>query len=75
MRTVHDNTAKIICTDNEKVVEAEIDQFQENVGFNAYVAGNKIYMKHNGRVYVGNKMGLEFTSPGPNVTHYNEGRR
>lgn len=74
MRTVVDPTAKLTCTDNDKVADAEIDNFKDKVGFNAYLVGNKIYMKYNGKIYVGEKMGLEFTSPGPNVTHYKEGR-
>lgn len=61
----YDNRVQLTCTHNDKVVEAEIDNFKAEDGLNAYVAGNKIYCKYNGRVYVGNKMGMEFTTPGP----------
>jgi len=38
------------------------------------MVGNKVRMQWNGKVYVGNKMGLEFTTPGPKVYEVKQGR-
>lgn len=61
-------------TRSEVSVEAEVDNFREHVSFNAFLATNKIPMKWNGKVYVGNAHGMEFTSKGPNVRYIKEGR-
>ena len=62
-------------TQNEKSVEAEIDNFREGKSFDAFIATNKISMNWNGRVYVGNAHGMEFTSEGPRVYEYKQGRQ
>ena len=41
---------------------------------NVFMATNKIHMKYNGRVYVGNAFGYEFTTPGPESYNIKEGR-
>ncbi len=61
----HDNEAEITCTDNGNVVTAEIDNFRLEDSLNAFIATNKIHMKWNGSVYVGNAFGMEFTTKGP----------
>ena len=61
-------------TRNEVSVEAEVDNFREHVSFNAFLATNKIPMRWNGKIYVGNAHGMEFTSKGPNVRYIKEGR-
>ena len=65
MKRIFDNGVKLLCTDNDKEVTASIDNFKEGKSFNVYLATNKIHMKWNGRVYVGNAHGMEFTSKGP----------
>ena len=54
--------------------DADIDNFKEGKGFDAYLATNKIPMRWNGRVYVGNAHGMEFTSEGPRIHVLKEGR-
>lgn len=63
--TVYEDRVEILCTDNGKTVEAEIDNFREKQSLNAFIAGNKIHMVYNGKVYVGNQIGLEFQTTGP----------
>tara|TARA_B100001287_G_C22502110_1_gene444135 strand:+ start:554 stop:781 length:228 start_codon:yes stop_codon:yes gene_type:complete len=75
MKTIIDNTATLINTNNEAKAEAEIDKFIEQKSFDAYLATNKIPMRWNGRVYVGNAHGMEFTSTGPRIHTTKEGRR
>ena len=75
MRTIVDNKAMLTNTRNEQSVEAEADNFREGKSFDAFLATNKIPMRWNGRVYVGNAHGMEFTSPGPNVRYIKEGGR
>ena len=41
---------------------------------NVFMATNKIHMKYNGKVYVGNAFGYEFTTPGPESHNIKEGR-
>jgi len=66
-QTEYDNTALLTNTRNEQIVECEVDHFKEDKGFDAFVANNKIPMRWNGRIFVGNAHGMEFTSPGPKV--------
>ena len=56
---------EMTCTSNDRVVTAEIDDFRLQESLTAFVATNKIPMRWNGRVYVGNAHGMEFTTPGP----------
>ena len=74
MRTVVDDKVMLTNTKSDVSVEAEVDNFQEQQRFNAFVAGNKIPMHWNGKVYVGNMAGMEFTSEGPTVRYIKEGR-
>ena len=75
MRTIVDNTVIVTNTSNEQSVEAECDNFREGQSFDAFVATNKIVMRWNGKVFVGNAHGMEFTSSGPEVRQIREGRR
>lgn len=74
MRTIVDKKAMLTNTRSDVAVEAEADNFREHVSFDAYVATNKIHMKWNGRIYVGNAHGMEFTSEGPKLMYIKEGR-
>jgi hypothetical protein len=75
MKIIYENTCQVTCTNNDKVVEAEVDNFREKESMNVFMATNKIHMKYNGRVYVGNAFGYEFTTPGPAEHTIKEGRR
>ena len=59
------NEVEITCTNNGNVVKAEIDNLKERQSLDAFIATNKIHMKWNGNVYVGNAFGMEFTTKGP----------
>ena len=74
MKTIVDNKAMLTSTRNDQSVEADADNFREGKSFDAYLARNKISMRWNGKVYVGNAHGMEFTSPGPNVRYMKDGR-
>ena len=74
MQVYFDNKAMLTNTRNEITVEAEIDNFKESKSFDAFLATNKIPMRWNGRTYVGNAHGMEFTSDGPEVKYIKEGR-
>jgi len=75
MKTIIDSTATLINTNNEASALAEVDKFVEKKSFDAYLATNKIPMRWNGRVYVGNAHGMEFTSVGPRIHTLKEGRK
>lgn len=75
MRTIADNKAMLTNTRSDVSVEAEVDNFREGERFDAFLATNKIPMRWNGKVYVGNAHGMEFTSAGPTVRHIKEGRK
>ncbi len=72
---VFENKCMVTCTDNDRIVEAEIDNFREKDSMYVFMATNKIHMKYNGRVYVGNAFGYEFTTPGPESYNVKEGRK
>ena len=75
MKTIVDNIAMLTNTRSETSVEAEVDNFREHKHFDAFIVTNKIPMKWNGKIYVGNAHGMEFTSNGPTVNVVKEGRR
>tara|TARA_R110000851_G_scaffold13304_2_gene45506 strand:+ start:458 stop:685 length:228 start_codon:yes stop_codon:yes gene_type:complete len=75
MAVRYDTIAMLTNTRNEMVVEAEVDNVRAKESLDAYVATNKIKMIWNGKIYVGNAHGMEFTTPGPKEHHYTEGRR
>ena len=74
MKEVFENKCIVTCTNNDKVAEAEVDNFRVNESMNIFMATNKIHMKYNGRVYVGNAFGYEFTTPGPDSYNVKQGR-
>ena len=64
-KVVYANEATVISTRTDTEVVAEIDDFKFEQHLNAFIANNKIPMRWNGRVYVGNVSGMEFTTKGP----------
>lgn len=70
-----EDTCSVKCTNNDRIVEAELDNFREHDGMDIFIATNKIRFKWNGKVYVGNAHGMEFTTAGPKEHYYKEGRR
>ena len=69
-----DNKAILINTNTGAEAEAEADNVKENQSFNAYLANQKIVLKWNGKTYVGNAFGMEFTSEGPKKINKLKGR-
>ena len=64
-KPIYAQEVEVTCTGNDKVVTAEIDDFKIDESLTTFIATNKIPMRWNGRVYVGNAHGMEFTTPGP----------
>jgi hypothetical protein len=75
MKEIFDKVCMVTCTNNDKIVEAEVDNFKVKQSMDIYMATNKIHMKFNGRVYVGSAFGMEFTTPGPDSFVLKEGRK
>jgi len=71
---IYENTVILTNTRNSQEAEAEIDNFKEGKGFDAFLATNKIPMRWNGKIYVGNMYGMEFTSIGPKSYATRKGR-
>ena len=76
MRVEHEDTCELHCTDNDKTATAEVMHFRQGDGLTVSLVGNKIVMKYNKRhdVYIGNAMGLEFTTKGPKYYEVKNGR-
>jgi len=74
MKTIYDDKCSITCTDKDQVVEAEVMDFRPKQNLTVVLASNKIHMKYNGRLYVGNAVGMEFTSNGPDEHVVKQGR-
>jgi hypothetical protein len=79
MKLIYETTAMLTNTRSEKSVEAEIDNVRETLkglpeSLDAYLANQKIHMQWNGKIYVGNAHGMEFTTPGPKSRTIKEGR-
>jgi len=62
---IHEKTATLTNTRNEQSVECEVDNVRSKESLDAFIVANKIHMRWNGKVYVGNAHGMEFTTPGP----------
>ena len=62
---IHEKTATLTNTRNEQSVECEVDNVRSKESLDAFIATNKIHMRWNGKVYVGNAHGMEFTTAGP----------
>ena len=74
MITIYESTAILTNTRTEKSVECEVDNVREKVSLDAFIATNKIHMRWNGKVYVGNAHGMEFTTAGPVQRRLNKQR-
>lgn len=74
MRIEYDNKCTVTCTDNDKVLEVEVSGFKKEQFVDVWMAQDKMKMVWNGRTYVGNKIGLEFTTPGPKEFIIKKGR-
>ena len=74
MNSYYGKTAMLTNTRNEQSVEAEVDNIRTNESLDAFVATNKIHMRWNGKTYVGNMAGMEFTTPGPQEFNIKKGR-
>lgn len=74
MKTVYGNKVILTNTNNGTTAEAEIDNFKEGKGFDAYLATNKILFRWTGKTYVGSAFGMEFTTDGPSSHTIKEGR-
>ena len=64
-KVTYANEATVISTRTGTEVVAEIDNFKFEQYLDAFIATNKIPMRWNGKVYVGNVSGMEFTTSGP----------
>lgn len=62
---VYEKTAILTNTRNDQSVECEVDNVREGESLDAFVATNKIHMRWNGKIFVGNALGMEFTTNGP----------
>ena len=74
MKTFYEDKCSITCTDKDQIVEAEVMEFRPKQHLTVVLATNKIHMKYNGRLYVGNAVGMEFTSKGPDEHTVKQGR-
>jgi hypothetical protein len=67
INNIYETTAVLTNTRTEAQTEAEIGELKENESLNAYIAGNKVHMTWNGKIYVGNMFGMELTTAGPKL--------
>ena len=74
MNTYYGKTAILTNTRNEQKVECEVDNVRTNESLDAFVANTKIHLRWNGKVYVGNALGMEFTTAGPQEFNTKKGR-
>jgi hypothetical protein len=74
MKTIYDDKCSITCTDKDQTVEAEVMEFRPKQHLTVVLAANKIHMKYNGKLYIGNAIGMEFTSHGPEEHEIKQGR-
>jgi hypothetical protein len=74
--TRHSDTCQIKQVSSGKIVEAVVQDFQENVVLHVIVSkAVKITMKWNGKVYEGRMASMDFVSNGPTVNKTQTGVR
>jgi len=70
-----DDVVDLLCTNNGNVVNGEVLEYYPSkslvVSINRQI---KLTLRHNGKLYVGNQAGLEFTSSGPKEFVIKKGR-
>lgn len=74
MDSYYGKTAMLTNTRNDQTVECEVDNIRTNESLDAFVANTKIHLRWNGKVYVGNALGMEFTTAGPQEFNTKKGR-
>tara|TARA_B100001057_G_scaffold491241_2_gene581067 strand:+ start:1337 stop:1573 length:237 start_codon:yes stop_codon:yes gene_type:complete len=75
MRSQYADKCKVTCTDNDKTVTADVMSYRPKQMLMVLLGESKIGLKWNGRsVYVGNALGMEFTSKGPEEIVIAKGR-
>ena len=75
MRQRFAEKCQVTYTDNDKTVTADVMSYKPKDLLMVLLAETKVGMKWNGRsVYVGNAMGYEFTSKGPEEVVVMKGR-
>lgn len=75
MKQYIDETCKVTCEDNNKVMVADILNFKEH----QYLAVSlekqlKLEMRWNGKIYEGRLGRMSFVSEGPKITEVKQGR-
>jgi len=73
----YDNECSLYCTDNEKTVSVVVMHFRPEDGLTVVIADSKLVMKYKKttKLYIGNLMGMEFTTSGPKYYETKKGRR
>lgn len=73
----YEDTCLLTCTNNDNIATANVMSFKHQDSLTVAVAGNKIVLKYNkpNDVYIGNALGLEFTTPGPKYYEVKQGRQ
>lgn len=76
MRIDYDSQCELYCTDNDKTAIAEVMHFRPEDGLTVVIAESKLVMKYikKQNIYVGNLMGMEFTTNGPKYYELKQGR-
>ena len=78
IKTTYADTVSLKCTDNGKVIEAEVMEFRPAHILSVSVQRSiKLILKYNakGNNYVGSMSGLEFITVGPKETISYKGRK
>jgi len=73
-REVLPETVTVHCTDNGQNVEAFLNGYSEGKFMDVIINTVRVKLVFNGKLYVGNMAGYEFTSAAPEVTHIKQGR-
>ncbi len=71
---MYEKTTIITNTRNNQSVEAEADNVRDGESLDVFLANTKIHMRWNGKIYVGNMAGMEFTTMGPKQIQKLKGR-
>jgi hypothetical protein len=67
-------TVKVKCTDNDKVVDADLWGYQEKKYIDVTINTVRVRLNYTGKLYVGNMAGYEFTAQAPEIVVFKQHR-
>lgn len=67
-------TIKVTCTDNDKVVDADLLGFHDKKHIDVTINTVRVRLIWSGKLYIGNMAGYEFAAHAPEIVYFKQHR-